>query len=445
MSGNAGGNDRRYLASCPQKSVTNHLAKTPAEGNGRLVSFATMWGDGLDQSYILTDARIAPVGGEGEGYHADGVVVVKSDHIEYAGPSSQMPPSFCGLEQRSVESRLITPGLIDCHTHLVYAGSRAREFEMRQSGATYEEVMQAGGGIFSTVEATRTASEEELLQGALQRLDRMIADGVTTIEIKSGYGLDQDTEIRMLRIARKLEHERPVKVLTTFLGAHAYPKNMSADDYLTEICLPTLEVAASEGLVDAVDGFCESVGFTPDQIEIVFEKAQALKIPVKLHAEQLSNQGGAKLAARYQSLSADHLEYLDDEGVAAMAEADMVAVLLPGAFYALKETKKPPVEKLREAGVPIALATDCNPGSAPMTSLLLAMNMGAVLFGLTPEECLMGVTVNAAEALGLQDRGQLKDGMRADLAIWDFDDPAELSYRIGDAPLYKRIFGGEIC
>ena len=398
----------------------------------------------MTQDYILTDARIAPWG-DGAAYHADGVIAVLDQRIGYAGPEDQLPSQFSNLNKESVDGRLITPGLIDCHTHLVYAGSRAHEFEMRQTGASYEEIMEAGGGIFSTVEATRAASDEELLQGALQRLDRMIAEGVTTVEIKSGYGLDRETELRMLHIAKELERQRPVGVQSTFLGAHAHPKGMSADDYLTEICLPTLKASASEGLIEAVDGFCETVGFSSSQIERVFETAQALNIPVKLHAEQLSNQGGTKLAARYEALSADHLEYLDDEGVTAMADADMVAVLLPGAFYALKETQKPPVQKLRNADVPIALATDCNPGSSPMTSLLLNMNMGAVLFGLTPRECLEGVTTNAAKALGLDDRGQLKEGLRADLAIWDFSDPAELSYRIGDAPLYKRIFGGEIC
>ena len=341
--------------------------------------------------------------------------------------------------------RLVTPGLIDCHTHLVYAGSRAREFEMRQTGASYEEIMNAGGGIFSTVEATRAASDDNLLAGALQRLDRLLAEGVTTIEIKSGYGLDQDTELRMLRTARKLEKERRVRVKTSFLGAHACPDGMDADSYLTDICLPAMEEAANEGLVDAVDGFCETVGFSAKQMERVFEAAKKLGLPVKLHAEQLSDQGGATLASRYGALSADHLEHLSDDGVAAMAEAGTVAVLLPGAFYALKETKKPPVDKLREAGIPIALATDSNPGSSPMTSLLLNMNMGATLFGLTPQECLEGVTTNAALALGLTDCGRLEKGMRADLAIWDFNDPAEMSYRIGDAPLKKRIFAGQIC
>jgi len=400
----------------------------------------------LSEAYLLTDARLAPFAGDKRSdYHVEGVVAVSDGLISYAGPADALPSKHSKLKEISIGGRLITPGLIDCHTHLIYAGSRAREFEMRQTGASYEEIMEAGGGIFSTVDATRAASKEELLKGALQRIDRMIAEGVTTVEVKSGYGLDRDTEIRMLRTARQLEQERPIQIKTTFLGAHAFPKTMAADDYLTDVCLPTLEHASAEGLVDAVDGFCETVGFTSSQIERVFEAAQKLGLPLKLHAEQLSDQRGAILAARYGALSADHLEYLSDDGVVAMAEAGTVAVLLPGAFYALKETQKPPIQKLRDAGVPIALATDSNPGSAPMSSLLLTMNMGAVLFGLTPQECLEGVTSNAAKALSLNDRGQLQEGMRADLAIWNFADPAELSYRIGDAPLHKRIFGGEIC
>lgn len=396
--------------------------------------------------YILTDLRLAPFAlSEGKGGCSDGIIVVEGDKITFAGGAEELPAAFSQHPQQSLNGRLVTPGLIDCHTHLIYHGSRAREFEMRQTGAGYEEIMDAGGGIFSTVEATRAASEEELMIGALQRLDRLIAEGVTTVEVKSGYGLDRDTELRMLRVARALENKRLINIRTTYLGAHAYSNNMSADDYLTEICLPTLKEAATKGLVDAADGFCETVGFTTDQMERVFQAARELNIPIKLHAEQLSDQGGTKLAARYGALSADHLEYLDDEGVKAMAAANMVAVLLPGAFYTLKETKKPPVQKLRDAGVPIALATDSNPGSAPMSSLLLTMNMGAVLFGLTPQECLEAVTINAAKALGLSDRGQMKAGMRADLAIWDFDDPAELSYRMGDAPLHQRIFGGKLC
>lgn len=400
----------------------------------------------LSNDYLLSDLRLAPVQSrDSESYSQNGIIAITGETIAYAGDANSLPDALADLPQRSLDGRLVTPGLIDCHTHLIYAGSRAREFELRQTGATYEAIMNAGGGIFSTVEATRAASEEQLLADALKRLDRMIAEGVTTVEIKSGYGLDRDTELRMLRVARALEKERAITVKTTFLGAHAYPTEIGADRYLTDICLPTLNEAASQGLVDAVDGFCETVGFSPTQIERVFQAAENLKIPVKLHAEQLSNQGGAKLAARYRALSADHLEYLDEDGIAAMAAADMVAVLLPGAFYALKETQKPPVQKLREAAIPIAIATDSNPGSSPMTSLLLTMNMAAVKFGLTPQECLKGVTINAARALGLSDRGTLAIGQRADLAIWDFSDPAELSYRIGDAPLHQRIFGGTLC
>jgi imidazolonepropionase len=340
---------------------------------------------------------------------------------------------------------VVTPGLIDCHTHLIYAGSRAREFEMRLTGASYEDIMRAGGGIFSTVQATRAASEEELLARALTRLDRLIAEGVTTVEIKSGYGLDVETELRMLRVARSIEAHRDISVRTTFLGAHAIPKGLNADDYLSQVCLPALEQAASEGLVDAVDGFCEGIAFSPAQIERVFEHAARLGLKVKLHAEQLSNQRGAVLAAKHSALSADHLEYLCEDGVAAMADAGTVAVLLPGAFYSLGETQPPPTDALRKARVPISLATDCNPGSSPMTSLLLAMNMGARFFGLTPQECLEGVTLNAARALGLEDRGMLATGMRADLNIWDVTDPAELTYRIGNAPLKQRIFAGKPC
>jgi len=305
--------------------------------------------------------------------------------------------------------------------------------------------MRAGGGIFSTVAATRAASAEELLAGALKRIDRLIAEGVTTVEIKSGYGLDRDTELRMLRVARDIENHRAIRIRTTFLGAHAFPKDVGADAYLDEMCLPTLREAAAQGLVDAVDGFCENVGFSAQQMARVFDVARDLGLPVKLHAEQLSDQGGAALAARYGALSADHLEYVGDDGIAAMAASGMVAVLLPGAFYTLREKQPPPVEKLRAAGVPMALATDGNPGSAPMSSILLAMNMGAVLFGLTPEEALRGVTEHAAHALGLADRGTIAVGMRADLAIWDVTDPAELSYRIGDAPLHQRIFEGRLC
>jgi imidazolonepropionase len=334
--------------------------------------------------------------------------------------------------------------LIDCHTHLVYGGNRSREFEQRLEGASYEEIARAGGGIVSTVGATRAASEEDLLADALRRADALIAEGVAAVEIKSGYGLDIDTELKMLKVARRIGELRAVRVRTSFLGAHAVPPEYAgrADAYIDEICLPVLEAAHDASLADAVDGFFEGVAFTPAQIARVFDKAQALGMPVKLHAEQLSDLGGAKLAARYGALSADHLEYLDEDGVAAMAEAGTVATLLPGAFYTLHETRSPPVGLLRRHGVPIAVATDCNPGSSPLASVLLAMNMACTLFRLTPEEALAGVTRNAAKALGLTDTGVIAPGMRADLAIWNAEHPAELAYRIGFNPLHERIFAG---
>ncbi|WP_240330741.1 imidazolonepropionase [Sphingorhabdus sp. Alg239-R122] len=400
----------------------------------------------MPRTYILSDIKIAPFISKGsDEYVGDGIIAVDGETIGFIGDADDLPQQYRESEVRALGGRLVTPGLIDCHTHLVYGGSRAREFEMRLTGASYEDIMTAGGGIFSTVEATRRASESGLLASALQRVDNLIREGVTTIEVKSGYGLDTETELKMLRVARRLGEERHIRVRTTFLGAHAYPKDMGADDYLEQICLPTMEEVAAEGLVDAVDGFCETVGFTPAQIERVFNAAEKLGLPVKLHAEQLSDQGGAALAASHNALSADHLEYLSDAGIAAMADAGTVAVLLPAAFYALRETKLPPIQKLRDAGVPMALATDSNPGTSPMTSLLLTMNMGATLFGMTPQECLEGVTVHAARALGLNDCGQIKAGKHADLAIWNFSDPAEMSYRIGDAPLHMRIFGGETC
>jgi len=395
---------------------------------------------------LLTGALIAPDACDARGGYARAATIgIDDGRIAFVGDPVGIPAGFADARCEALGGRLVTPGLIDCHTHLVYAGSRAREFELRQQGATYETIMRAGGGIFSTVAATRAASAEELLAGALKRIDRLIAEGVTTVEIKSGYGLDRDTELRMLRVARDIENHRAIRIRTTFLGAHAFPKDVGADAYLDEMCLPTLREAAAQGLVDAVDGFCENVGFSAQQMARVFDVARDLGLPVKLHAEQLSDQGGAALAARYGALSADHLEYVGDDGIAAMAASGMVAVLLPGAFYTLREKQPPPVEKLRAAGVPMALATDGNPGSAPMSSILLAMNMGAVLFGLTPEEALRGVTEHAAHALGLTDRGRIEVGMRADLAIWDVADPAELSYRIGDAPLYQRVFEGRLC
>ena len=400
----------------------------------------------MSNTHLLTDVQIASLTGPtGYGLVQHGVIAIEDGVIAYAGPHDGLPKTFTNAPETSLGGRLVTPGLIDCHTHLVYAGSRANEFEMRLNGASYEQITRAGGGIFSTVEATRQASEAELLDMALPRVDRMLANGVTTIEIKSGYGLDLDTELRMLRVARSLETERSVRIRTSFLGAHAVPKGVDANTYLTETCLPTLREAAAQGLVDAVDGFCEGIAFSPDQIARVFELAAELNIPVKLHAEQLSNLEGAALAARHGALSADHLEYLSAEGITAMAASGTVAVLLPGAFYALSETRRPPIEKLRAAKVAMAVATDCNPGSAPMTSLLLAMNMAATLFQLTPEECLRGTTVNAACALGLSDCGTIAVGQRADLAVWNADSPAELTYRMGDADLHYRYFGGEQC
>ena len=352
--------------------------------------------------------------------------------------------NYSSWQKRELEGRLVTPALLDCHTHIVYGGNRAREFEMRLEGATYEEVARAGGGIVSTVKATRAADEEALLAAALPRVDALIAEGVSTIEIKSGYGLDTNTELRMLKVARRIDELRPIRVKTSFLGAHAVPADFKgrADDYIDEVCIPALAAAKDAGLVDAVDGFCEGIAFTPAQISRVFDKARDLGLPVKLHAEQLSDLGGAQLAAGYGALSADHLEYLSNAGVEALARVGSVAVLLPGAFYTLREQQLPPVEALRAANVPIALATDCNPGSSPMASLLLAMNMGCTLFRLTPEEALAGVTCHAAKALGLKDSGRIAAGLRADLAIWDIEHPAELAYRIGFNPLFERIFGG---
>ena len=371
----------------------------------------------------------------------DGALLVRDGRIAAVGARGQVT----GAPEEDLGGRLVTPAPIDCHTHLVFGGDRAREFEMRLEGATYEEVARAGGGIVSTVRATRGASEDELVAAALPRLDALIAEGVCTVEIKSGYGLDRETELRSLRAARRLGRERPVRIVTSFLGAHAVPPEYAgrADAYIDEVCIPTLEAAHAEGLVDAVDGFCEGIAFTTDQIARVFERARMLGLPVKLHAEQLSNLGGAALAASYGALSADHLEYLDEDGVAALARAGTVAVLLPGAFYTLRETQFPPVDGLRGADVPIAIATDANPGSSPMFSILLAMNMCCTLFRLTPEEALAGCTRVAARALGLDDAGTIEPGLRADLAVWDVAHPAELSYRFGFNPLNRRIFGGQ--
>lgn len=393
---------------------------------------------------LLRNATIATMA-DGYGLIEDGAVAIRGGRIDWVGPAGEAPAEVGDLESRDLGGAVITPGLIDCHTHVVHGGDRASEFEMRLKGASYEEVARAGGGIVSTVRATRAADEAELLARALPRVDALIAEGVTTIEIKSGYGLEREAELRMLRVARAIGRERAITVRTSYLGAHALPPEYELDraGYLRDVCLPTMEAAAGEGLVDAVDGFCEGIAFSPDEIELIFEEAHALKLPVKLHAEQLSNLGGAALAARHGALSADHLEWLDAEGVAAMAEAGTVAVLLPGAFYALRETQAPPVAELRAKGVPMAVATDCNPGTSPLTSILLAMNMACTFFRLTPEEALSGVTRHAARALGLDDRGVIAPGMRADLAIWDARHPRELAYRIGFNPLIERMVGAE--
>lgn len=373
----------------------------------------------------------------------DGAVAIKNGKIEWCGAFAKMPESFTSWPRRDLERRLITPALIDCHTHIVHAGNRANEFEMRLNGASYEEISRAGGGIVSTVEATRNATDDELLANAAPRVEALIAEGVSTLEIKSGYGLDVETELKMLRVARHIEAQFPIRVKTTFLGAHAIPTNYKgdADAYIDEVCIPALKAAHKAGLVDAVDGFCESIAFTPEQIDRVFKTAQSLNLPVKLHAEQLSNLGGTALAAKYNALSADHLEYLDEAGVAAMAASGTIAVILPGAYYFLRDSQPPPIDAFRKASVPMAVATDCNPGSSPLTSILLAMNMACTLFRLTPEEALAGTTRNAAAALGLKNTGMIAAGLYADLAIWDAEHPAELSYRIGGNPLYERIFG----
>lgn len=397
--------------------------------------------------YVLTGAKLATMEpGAPYGLIEDGAMAVQGDRIAWCGPGDALPDSYSEWAVEDLGGRLVTPGLIDCHTHIVFGGDRASEFEMRLNGASYEEVARAGGGIVSTVTATRAADLDALVAGALPRLDTLIAEGVTSIEVKSGYGLDRETELTMLRAARRLGELRDVTVKTTFLGAHAVPAEYAnrADAYLDEVCLPTLRAAHAEGLVDAVDGFCEGIAFSAEQIARVFDLAAELGLPVKLHAEQLSHQGGTKLAAERGALSVDHVEYATEDDARAMAAAGSVAVLLPGAFYTIRETQLPPMEQFRAHGVPMALATDCNPGSSPLSSLLLTLNMGCTLFRLTPEEALAGVTCNAARALGLSDRGRIASGLRADLAIWDVTRPAELAYRIGFNPLHARVSGGKL-
>lgn len=384
---------------------------------------------------------------DGYGEIKDAALAVSDGKIVWLGARSALPANYSVTTQHDGAGCWVTPGLTDCHTHLVYAGNRSDEFEARLNGVSYETIAQQGGGILSTVSASRAATEDELLQATLPRLQALLSEGVTTLEIKSGYGLDLSSEARLLRVARRIGREYPVHVKTTFLGAHALPPEYTgrSDDYIALVCGQMLPALVAEGLVDAVDVFCEKIGFTPAQTERVFLAAQSLGLRVKLHAEQLSDQGGAALTARYHGLSADHLEYLSEAGIAAMAESGTVAVLLPGAFYFLRETQMPPVQALRAAGVKIALATDCNPGTSPLTSLLLTMNMGCTLFRMTPLEALQGVTCHAASALGMEGvNGTLEVGKMADFVLWQIQRPADLAYHIGANPLWCRVFGGRI-
>jgi imidazolonepropionase len=413
---------------------------------------------------IWRNARLATLAETlpGMGVIERGAIMAENGQIVFAGPEAELPAP-ADAEVVDCEGRWITPGLIDCHTHLVWAGDRANEFEMRLAGATYEEVAKAGGGIVSSVKSLRAASEDELVMQSLPRLDALIDEGVTTIEVKSGYGLDLENEAKSLRAARRLGFEmshtptpnpspqgeggaRPITITTTCLAAHALPPeaNGDKDAFIDLVANTVLPAIAAEGLADAVDGFCEGIAFSPEQIARVFDVARAAGLPVKLHADQLSNLHGAALAARYGALSADHLEYTDGEGASAMAKAGTVATVLPGAFYFIRETKKPPIDLFRRHGVKMAVATDCNPGTSPLTSLLLTMNMAATLFGMTVDECLAGVTREAARALGLlAETGTLEVGKWADLAIWDIERPAELVYRMGFNPLHARVWRGQ--
>jgi imidazolonepropionase len=405
--------------------------------------------------HLLVNARIATMRGGKYSIVEKGAMAVSDGVIEWVGAESELgpgpsPPGARGDEASSPRRRpapdvvdahgaLVTPGLIDCHTHLVFAGNRAREFEMRLQGATYEDIARAGGGIVSTMKATRAASEAELAHESGRRLDALVEGGATTVEIKSGYGLDLESELKCLRVARSLGEGRDVAIRTTLLGAHTVPPEFRgrADDYVSFVCAELIPAAAKAGLADAVDAFCEGIGFSPQQTRRVFEAARAHGLRVKLHADQLSNLGGAALAAEFGALSADHLEHTDEAGVLALARAGTVAVLLPGAFYFLRETRLPPVESLRRHDVPMAVATDCNPGTSPLTSLTTAMNMACTLFRLTPEEALAGATIHAARALGLGDRGVLEAGRRADYVVWDAEDPAELSWTINRSPVNR--------
>jgi imidazolonepropionase len=404
-----------------------------------------------DWDDLWLDAHLATMapGGDAYGTIADGALAVRDGRIAWVGARADLPGPPEALARRVHDARgtWITPALIDCHTHLIYAGDRAAEFEMRLEGASYEDVARAGGGILSTVRATRAADEDALVAAAIPRLEALLGEGVTVVEIKSGYGLDLDTEARMLAAARRLGRDFPVTVVTTFLGAHALPPEYAgrSGDYIAFVIDQVLPAVHRQGLADAVDVFCERIGFSAAETERVLAAARRLGLPVRVHAEQLSDQGGAALAARQGALSADHLEYLSDDGARAMAEAGTVAVLLPGAFYTLRETRLPPIDLLRRHGVPIAIATDCNPGSSPVTSLLLMINMACTLFRLTPAEALAGVTREAARALGLgAERGTLEPGKVADFVTWDIARPAELAYRVGANPRRQVVRAGAI-
>jgi len=402
----------------------------------------TMLWDGL-----LLDCRLATLAGNGIAFGLidDGALGWKDGRIVFAAPMSALPgrPDTLAREVHSARSALVTPGLIDCHTHLVFAGDRAAEFELRLNGASYADIAKAGGGIVSTVTNTRAASEDDLLAQSLTRARTLLADGVTTLEIKSGYGLDLENETKMLRVARRIGDELGIGVRTTFLGAHAVPPEFAGrqSDYVDEVCIHMLPKIAHSGFADAVDAFCENIAFTPSETRRVFETARAHGLPVKLHADQLSDQGGAALAAEFGALSADHLEYTNEAGIGAMAAAGSVAVMLPGAFYTLRESTLPPIETFRRHGVALAVASDLNPGTSPLLSLRQAMNMACTLFRMTPEEALLGTTVHAARALGLGDRGTLASGQRADFVIWNASHPAELCYWIGGA-LARQVFVG---
>ena len=400
-----------------------------------------------DCDLLIVNAGVATVaGGPGFGTIRDGALAVSNGGIAWVGARKELPATLRGRVELDGRGGWLTPGLIDCHTHLVYAGNRAREFERRLAGASYEDIAREGGGIQATVRSTRAASEEQLLRESAPRLKRLLDEGVTTVEIKSGYGLDPANELKLLRVARRLGAANGIDVQTTLLAAHALPAEYAgrAGDYLDLVCEDTIPAAARDGLADAVDAFCERIAFSLDETRRVFAAARAVGLRIKLHADQLSDSGGAALAAEFGALSADHLEYANDAGIAAMANAHTVAVLLPGAFYCLRETRPPPVAALRAANVAMAIATDCNPGTSPVTSLLLMLNMACTLFRLTPAEALAGVTRNAAQALGLNERGRLEAGFRADLVLWDIDEPVELAYAVGANPLAGIVRAGSV-